>query len=338
VSATRKEVIGGDSGFRNVHHPNHQDSSSGLNIEKGEDMSNKKSFLWIAVLAVACMFFAGQAWAQCSDPGDPDADFDGIPDASDNCRYVSNATQADTDTDGAGDACDICPADDMDVCDSGLIVSSGCDTYEGLHPITLSDPICGGQACTVSYKFCADGTVTKEWDPDPTADIPAHGIETGTWGMVGTDLVIDVSATGAFAISTTETHGTAITYMDGGSRVLDWNCTIQLDGGGPGDGSVLTGPAIQYVAADNTVVSVSGGLLDMDIGVVRELVVGAGGDWTQTKTETINSCTSSMGLCPPAVGPVVTTGTIPTDPAQLKNVVDMYYFLVVDNTLKLTKQ
>ena len=104
---------------------------------------------------------------------------------------------------------------------------------------------------------------------------------------------------------------------------------------------MLIGPAIQYVSPDNTVVSVSGGILDMDIGVVRTVALVANGgnaDWTQTVTQTINSCTSSMGLCPPAVGPVVTTGSISTDPAQLKNVVDMYYFLVVDNTLKLTKQ
>jgi hypothetical protein len=36
----------------------------------------------------------------------PDADDDGIPDATDNCPQVSNPSQADGDRDGVGDACD----------------------------------------------------------------------------------------------------------------------------------------------------------------------------------------------------------------------------------------
>jgi hypothetical protein len=36
----------------------------------------------------------------------PDADGDGVADASDNCPAVSNSNQLDTDGDGAGDACD----------------------------------------------------------------------------------------------------------------------------------------------------------------------------------------------------------------------------------------
>ena len=116
---------------------------------------------------------------------------------------------------------------------------------------------------------------------------------------------------------------------------------MQLDGGGPGDGSALIGPAIQYVGQDNTVVSVSGGILDMEIDILREVELtdqGATADWEQTVTQTTVSCTSSMGLCPPAVPPVVTTGTITNNPSVLKNIQGSYYFLVVDDTLKLEKQ
>ena len=39
-------------------------------------------------------------------PSLPDADGDGVPDASDNCTLVANPSQADRDGDGIGDACD----------------------------------------------------------------------------------------------------------------------------------------------------------------------------------------------------------------------------------------
>jgi hypothetical protein len=39
-------------------------------------------------------------------PASPDSDDDGVPDHIDNCPFVANADQTDTDHDGAGDACD----------------------------------------------------------------------------------------------------------------------------------------------------------------------------------------------------------------------------------------
>lgn len=47
-----------------------------------------------------------------TDPRDPDSDDDGDLDGGDNCPTTSNSSQADTDGDGAGDACD--PDDDGD--------------------------------------------------------------------------------------------------------------------------------------------------------------------------------------------------------------------------------
>ncbi len=36
-------------------------------------------------------------------------DLDGVDNANDNCPYVHNADQTDTDADGVGDNCDLCP-------------------------------------------------------------------------------------------------------------------------------------------------------------------------------------------------------------------------------------
>ncbi len=53
---------------------------------------------------------------------DSDDDNDGVPDTSDNCRLVANGGQADSDGDGVGDACDICPG----TAPGTVVNSSGC--------------------------------------------------------------------------------------------------------------------------------------------------------------------------------------------------------------------
>ena len=50
---------------------------------------------------------------------DTDNDQDGVPDSVDNCPGVANPEQEDADGDGAGDDCDICPDDPLDLCQIG---------------------------------------------------------------------------------------------------------------------------------------------------------------------------------------------------------------------------
>ncbi len=71
-------------------------------------------------------------------PASPDTDDDGIPDHLDDCIFVANPDQTDTDGDGTGDACD------AETCGNGLLeVSEVCDGVVGLCPgACLADCTC----------------------------------------------------------------------------------------------------------------------------------------------------------------------------------------------------
>ncbi len=60
-----------------------------------------------------------------------DADGDGIVDTLDNCINVYNPLQEDTDTDGVGDSCDICPGFDDTIDSDGDGIPDGCDNICG---------------------------------------------------------------------------------------------------------------------------------------------------------------------------------------------------------------
>ncbi len=62
----------------------------------------------LTLSATSAAGFTGSTSLRVTLVADPDAD--GIPDATDNCPDVANASQSDTDADGVGQACDTCPA------------------------------------------------------------------------------------------------------------------------------------------------------------------------------------------------------------------------------------
>lgn len=87
----------------------------------------------------------------------PDADGDGVPDASDNCPNTFNPNQADADNDGRGDVCDNCPTvpnpSQADTDNDGI--GDACDTQFNCTTSTQcpqgppnTTPTCQGNVCT----------------------------------------------------------------------------------------------------------------------------------------------------------------------------------------------
>ena len=79
-----------------------------------------------------------------------DVDSDGVPDAVDNCKNVSNPDQADTDGDGIGDACDSTPTGTS----TGSCGSTTIDIHAGWQLVGISGTIKASHFSSVFTSEC----------------------------------------------------------------------------------------------------------------------------------------------------------------------------------------
>ncbi len=133
-----------------------------------------------------------------------DTDFDTVPDCIDNCPDVPNATQADCDGDGVGDACST--AEDCN--DNGI--PDSCDLASGASADVDGDGIpdscqadCNKNGLPDSYEIASGAIVDCDSNgvPDECEDGYIEG-DTGDMGAVGAEEPVEVVLTGQEVAST----------------------------------------------------------------------------------------------------------------------------------------
>ncbi|MEU8224876.1 PxKF domain-containing protein [Kribbella sp. NPDC048915] len=177
----------------------------------------------------------------------PDADQDGVPDASDNCQAVANADQANADGDALGDACDSnsyapvvsgAPEDKNGSEGSALSTSGAFTDADGNSTLTISK-VSGAGTVT------DNGDGTWSWSHTATDDASGsvvvqatdgeHAAATASFSWTAANVAPTVgpvvaTRTNACAVSvngsftdpgTDDTHSAAIAWGDGSTTTVD---------------------------------------------------------------------------------------------------------------------
>jgi type VI secretion system Hcp family effector len=177
-----------------------------------------------------CFDFAQNEECEPSVPPQTDSDGDGVPDTSDNCPNVSNATQIDNDLDASGDACDADDDNDgiADVVDPNPLVPSNDFADDDPEPTTTGTINRGDQLISVNDETDPEGVriVAAPGGGDTPATISACSntavisLDAGEGAILTCSSVDVVAVTGSIDVTFTADDGTTgTTTLDAGESV-----------------------------------------------------------------------------------------------------------------------
>ncbi len=180
-------------------------------------------------------------WVASDSPVALDSDGDGKPDTADNCPFVYNPDQQDTDNNGIGDACQLCPeSNSPEVCDakySATLSADGSPKQPGeplwvmatflnnsTHDITTFQPDCVNTTFTVT-----DGELTLP----PTIREKMYGNPTDVVTIpAGATFAVTCNLAEMFdpAVLTSGSGGASATYQVDATYANDIECDAQCQG------------------------------------------------------------------------------------------------------------
>ncbi|GGK39822.1 MULTISPECIES: endonuclease [Flavobacteriaceae] len=136
-----------------------------------------------------------------------DIDGDGILNVDDNCPTTSNTDQSDTDNDGVGDACDVCPDSNDTIDTDGDGIPDGCDVCAESDDTIDTDGDSIPDGCdncpTISNPDQADTDGDRQGDvcdSTPTGDVDNDGVDNAMDQCNNTTPGVNVDASGCFTL------------------------------------------------------------------------------------------------------------------------------------------
>ncbi|MFY9299757.1 MAG: type VI secretion system tube protein Hcp [Candidatus Nitrosotenuis sp.] len=214
-----------------------------------------------------CFDFAQNKECTPSTPPQTDSDGDGVPDTSDNCPNVSNATQTNTDGDASGDTCDADDDNDgiADDVDFNPLVSSNDFADNDPEPITAGTINRGDQSITVTDVtdpegvriMAALGGGTSPATVSVCSNTAVISLDAGEEALLTCSSVGVVAVTGSIDVTFTADDGTTGTAtLDAGESVTFEPQTFTVTNNGDTD--------VIITVNGNPISIPSGGSIDID--------------------------------------------------------------------------
>jgi hypothetical protein len=217
--------------------------------------------------------YATVKYSQTPEPGDSDADDDGVPDSVDNCPFSSNPGQADADGDGAGDACDLTGP----VTPTVAFGTAPTPTYLGGN-FTVSATTTNTDSSALSYSvvggLCAvaDASAgTFSATGAGTCRVAASGAATANFVAASTQLDVTISKAAATVTlsnliqtyASTPLTPTATTVVSG--LVIVWINAPQTNAGGFAVTATVNDPNYQGAASGTFVINPPASVLSVKV-------------------------------------------------------------------------